>query len=653
MTQPLELPALVALAPLSARGRAAERRGLLSAIRVLAATALGLCALAAPVAAQAQTALPADPTATSAGGAMLPRGRLGLSLRSADPERRRLPWVELHGLFRFRPDWISNGHLGQAVGSALPQYPVVTASAIKPPLSRWPQNNDASNGFRSKVGASREEDSVAGATIRLRLQPTIHVHDKVRLRLTLDAFDNHTLGSQPDYSGALARPDVPLSAFAMSTRPGSIRVVEAFGEWATPYGTLRIGRQASHWGLGILANGGMGTTWDGIHPLPHYYGGPLGPAAGTGYDADFSNFTDRAAFVTGFGGVYLALFWDWIAQGGLSQDPTRFDGVPFDMEDADDVNQWGFALFRKPLTPEEMVRRKRDLNQRRIGVLDFGVYGIVRTQELDSEPVKGAATPADLDLSDAGAIKLLPREAWAVAADAWARFELRPNPSMRFVAEGEFVYLHGEIADAAVVGDAASQKPKSLRMWGGALKSAWQMDNITVGLDAGVASGDDTRCFGVYGPGNCGLETANSGSNRVISGFKFHRNYRVDSLLFRDVIGAVTNAMYVKPTFGLTRRPWFDNDERMGFDLGVLHALAQNADGTPGKGGTLGTEMELRAFLGSRDLYLATVTFSYLIPGDGLNVRGPDAGPHPWLGATASVPAENAWRLMGRMTLAF
>lgn len=590
-----------------------------------------------PAAASATEAVPAAEAATPTAAPALPG--------------RSYPYVELHGYFRFRPDLISNGHLGQAVSSSLPQYPVLTASSIKPPLSRWPQNNDASNGFSSKVGDAREEDSVSGATMRLRLQPTIHVADTVRLRMTVDVFDNYTFGANPDYAGALARPDVPLAAFAMSTTPGALRVVEAYGEWKTPVGLLRVGRQASNWGLGVLANGGMGSTWDGGRPLANYYGGNLGPAAGMGYDADFGNYADRAAFVTRIKGVYIAGFWDFISQGSLAYDPTRIDGVAYDMENGDDVNQWGMAIFHKPLSEEEVAARRHDLNDLRKSALDWGFYGIYRTQDLDTNATK--APPSQHDATDAAKLTLMPREAYAFAGDIWARYERRPSASTRIVAEAEAVYLRGHIVDASPVGDASSQKTKDIEMWGGALKSAWQSDNITVSFDAGVASGDDTRCFGVYGSGNCGLDTASGDPNKQITGFKFHRNYRVDSLLFRDVIGAVTNTWYIKPSFGLTRKPWFEADEVLGFDLGVLHAGAMSAEGTPGNGSTLGTEMEVRAFLGSRNLYLAQLTFSYLLPGDALDVVGANDARGQWLGATRTVVAENAWRLMARMVLMF
>ncbi|MEY3014520.1 MAG: hypothetical protein RIT45_3255 [Pseudomonadota bacterium] len=598
----------------------------------------------------------ADKAAVDAPGAATPTAAgedVAAALPAAAPVQlaRAFPYVELHGYFRFRPDLISNGHLGQAVTSSLPQNPVVTASSIKPPLSRWPQNNDASNGFSAKVGDSREEDSVSGATMRLRLQPTVHVSDNIRLKMTVDVFDNYTFGANPDYAGALARPDVPLTAFAMSTAPGALTVVEAYGEWKTLFGQFRIGRQASNWGLGILANGGMGSTWDGGRPLPHYYGGNLGPAAGMGYDADFGNYADRAAFVTKVKGTYVAAFWDFISQGSLNYDPTRVDGVAYDMENGDDTNQWGMAIFRKPLSEEEIAQRRRDLNDLRKSVVDWGFYGIYRTQDLDTNATKNP--PSQHTSADAAKLTLMPREAWAFAGDFWARFERRPTLSTRIVAEAEAVYLRGHIQDASPVGDASSQKTKEIEMWGGAFKGAWQSDNITVSFDAGAASGDDTRCFGVYGPGNCGLDTASGDPNKHITGFKFHRNYRVDSLLFRDVIGAVTNTWYIKPSFGLTRQPWYAADEVLGFDLGVLHAGAMNPEGTPGNGSTLGTEMEARVFLGARNLYLAQLTFSYLLPGDALDVIGANDSRGQWLGATRTVTAENAWRLMARMVLMF
>ncbi|MCO4760998.1 MAG: hypothetical protein KC502_05805 [Myxococcales bacterium] len=563
------------------------------------------------------------------------------------------PRLEWHGYLRFRPDMVSNGHLGQAVES-VNQTGVISASSINPPLSLWPQNNGENNPFSSKVGKSRGEDSIAGATMRLRLRPTIHISKKVRLTFTADLFDNHVLGGSPDYAGALARPDVPLTAFAMTTRPNAVRVHEAYGEWLTPVGIVRIGRQASHWGLGLFANGGLGSTWDHGRPIA-YYGGALKPADGMGYDADFANYSDRAAFVTRIAGVYTAVFWDFIGQGALVDDPTRYDAPRWDMTDADDVQQWGIALFSKPLTPSEIAARKKALLEDYRGVLDWGVYGIYRVQDQFTN-AKGVTEPAKSTNKDQKNTTLAPRDAWVVATDLWLRYERRISFNKRLVAETEFVYLRGAIGDASpVASGSAAPKEKDIEMFGGALKAAFQIDNMGIYFDAGVASGDDTRCFGVYGPGNCSLDDADGNPNAILTGMKFHKNFRVDNLLFRDVIGAVTNAWYVKPTFSINASPFYSSTSLLGADLSVMFAGALNPEGTPGNGSTLGTEFELRAFIGNKSSYLTSLSFSYLLPGDALDVIGPENkdGRGQWLGATQTVTAENAWRLMLRTTLMF
>jgi uncharacterized protein (TIGR04551 family) len=569
---------------------------------------------------------------------------------------RKYPHIELHGYFRFRPDLISNGHLGQAVESEKPQHPVLTTSSILPPLSKWPQNQaNGDNPFGNKVGESRDEDSIAGANMRLRLAGTVHASENVRLRLTVDALDNYVLGSKPDFAGALKRPDVPLSAFAMTTQPGDLRVTEAYGEWKTLFGVLRMGRQSSHWGLGILANGGMGTTWDGSRPIDHYYGGGLLPAQGSGYDADFGNFSDRVAFVTKIPGLpfYTALFWDFVSSGSLAVDPLRVDGVPFDIEEGDDVTQLGIALFNKPLTPAEKTARRTLLIDDEGQSFDWGLYSVFRTQKFDINDT--GAKPSDQTINDTGKLTLMPREAWAAIGDLWFRYENRLAFDQRLIIEAEWALITGKIEDASPIAAQGQAKPKEIMMHGGALKAAYQNEGLGVYLDLGYATGDDTRCFGVYGPGNCSLDTADGQPNEKITGFKFHKNYRVDTLMFRDVIGAVTNSFFVKPTVSINAHPFYALGDQLGVDLSVMHARSFLASGTPGNGSTLGTELAATAFVGQKGLFLASLTFAYLVPGDAFNVLGTNAGSDRWLGALneKTVVAENSWRLLSRFVLMF
>jgi len=572
----------------------------------------------------------------------------------AAPPEPKYPYFEYHGYFRFRPDIIGNGHLGFAASRQGVPGEVVTTSSILPPLSQWPNNNDSTvNQFSKDVGKSRGESSILGANMRFRIMPTMHLSDTIRIVSTMDILDNYVLGSSPDYAGALKRADVPLTAFATSTTPGIIAIKEVYGEWKTLLGLLRIGRQGSQWGLGILANSGNGDGWDGGRPL-EYYGGPRLPHEGHGYDSDFGSFADRVAFLTKIGPIYATVFYDMVSAGHVGYDPTRVDGQARDLGSADDVWQIGGALFKKPLSAQDAEKRRALLVDDNKDAFDYGVYGAYREQSLD-ESNSDAKTPGAMTLQNAKDAMLFPRNAWAFIGDGWARYENRLSFAKRLVIEGEFSYIRGKIGDANGVGDIATVKPRELEMWGGALKAAYQDEGLAGYLDAGVASGDDTACFGVNGMGNCSITKVDPGTppketpNTQITGFKFHKNYRVDSLLFREVIGAVTNAWYVKPTFSINAYPFYAQHQ-LGADLSVLGAGAMNAAGTPGGKSWLGTEFEVKGFLGQKGLYYGDVVFSYLLPGGAFDLK------KDWNQAeiTAnSIAPENAWRLMGHVTLMF
>jgi uncharacterized protein (TIGR04551 family) len=575
---------------------------------------------------------------------------------AAAPPAPTYPFVDYHGYFRFRPDLISNGHLGQAAPNASQGNKVLTTSAILPPLSLWPSNN-ANSQYSAQVGKAAAESMLAGANMRIRFAPTIHLSDTIRIYTTFDIMDNYVMGSNPDYAGALQRPDVPLVAFSTSMRPGVIAVKEAYAEWKTMLGVLRIGRQASNWGLGIFANGGGGDGWDGGRPT-EYYGGPRQTWEGSGYDADFASYADRVAFVTKIGPAYIALAYDFASQGLTAIDTTRPDGQARDMEESDDVKQASIAIFSKPMTPAEVEKRKSDLLDDHKSVFDWGAYAMGRWQTND---IVGNTSTSDLTLSDAVKGKsnqLMPRGATAFAWDLWARYEKRIAFSRRLVIEAEWAMLTGHVDDANTLAGSTA-KVRDISMFGGALKSAYQNEGIGIYFETGLASGDDTGCFGVYpvaGDASCTLSTADGKSNSSITAFKFHKNFRVDNLLFRDIIGSVTNAVYFKPTFSINAYPFY-SPQQLGLDVSVLKALAMTAEGTPGGGSDIGWEFDARGFFGQKGLFLAQVSFAYAITGDAFNLK------NGWYGAQVDsstsvngvkvIVPENAWRILGHLSLMF
>ncbi len=611
-------------------------------------------------------AAPATATATTATTTPSGRGPSGKTASLLDrlddgdlptvapsPPPASLFRLEWHGYFRFRPEVINNGHLGMAVTDKTTGKQVITTSAVAPPLSLWPANNDPNtNPQASKVGSANEEEALAGASIRLRLMPTLHIGQDVRIHTTLDVLDNTVLGSDPDYAGALARPDVPLVGFTMSTRPGQIAVKEAYGEWKTMLGVLRVGRQLSHWGMGMLAHGGAGDGWDLNRPSLSY-GGSKRTWEGRGFALDGGNYSDRAAFLTQIpkAGIYVSAFYDMLANGLMGFDPTRFDAVPRNQGAQDDVRQYGLAVVSRPLSDADAAARQKHLEDERKGALDWGLYALWRQQTADVQVTSKASgtvnTGAAAGQSQASMqdTQLMVRDAKALIADLWARYEKRLSPLRRIVLEGEFATIQGSIADTnALAGNA--DKARDIGMWGAAFKGAFQDEGMSYALDAGAASGDDTGCFGVFGAANCALTTAGGAVNNPITGFKFNRSFQVDHLLFREIVGSVTNAVYVRPTVSINAYPWYSN-ELMGLDVSVLQAFALDSKGTPGGGSNIGTEFSARGILGRRGHAFVDVVFAYALPGDALNLK------EGWYDAAKSQEATNAWRLAGHVALLF
>src|SRR5438105_14668109 len=81
------------------------------------------------------------------------------------------------------------------------------------------------------ANAPCEDKSQAGANMRFRLNPELHVSDNVRILSQIDMLDNLVLGSTPGgyanlpkgtaagYQNAGASPYVPIGAFANTQAP--------------------------------------------------------------------------------------------------------------------------------------------------------------------------------------------------------------------------------------------------------------------------------------------------------------------------------------------------------------------------------------------------------------------------------------------------
>ncbi|MCA9547785.1 MAG: hypothetical protein KC613_25450, partial [Myxococcales bacterium] len=296
----------------------------------------------------------------------------------------------------------------------------------------------------------------------------------------------------------------------------------------------------------------------------------------------------------------------------------------------DDVNEWVIALFDKPVTREEKEARERDLNEVRKPVFDWGIYTVLRSQDRAIEntgslPTTGAADPAIASLNS---------ETDAFIPDAWFNFEYRPEKGQHYKVQLELVGIFGTIndvpigalqskdpvvcADDAIGPDEIDNCPASRRIyqrkrdieqWGYALEFDASYGKLKYGFHQGGASGDSTDGFGVLDKAPIDPDRPRDQS---ITNFRFDRDYIVDMIMFREVIGSVTNALYFKPYVGYN----FIEDEReaWGFKISAIYGRALEADATPGDDPNLGLEFDAELFITEFDRFRWSVAYGVWFP---------------------------------------
>jgi uncharacterized protein (TIGR04551 family) len=487
-------------------------------------------------------------------------------------EKRKLEIFTMDGYFRLRPNLLYQFDLGRAPGRELfPRSPRAT------------------------------ERTQSGADMRLRLEPTFNISEEVRVKVQLDALDNVLLGSTPLSS----YPDNAFYLFdifndgqtpprsAINSIKESLMVREAYGEVSTPVGLLRFGRMNAQWGLGMLRNDG------------------------TCVDCDFGDRVDRVMFVTEpLDGFYVTPMLELNDEGQGFYNKSS-EGPQYDASNADDSHSWVLAVARRD-TPQQ-VKAKLDNNQ---GVLNYGVHFSWRTERFSQvRDESGTVQPA---------LGLVRRDATLYIPDVWLRYEER-----NFRVEFEAAAYFGSIGNRAqtVAGSADPNQNQALDVlnFGGVLQGEYRLLNgqLNIQAEVGFASGDRAPGFGAY-PGrpgsaaggftqagdvdgpqfNCGIGGCSDGS---IRNFRFNRAYRVDNILWRELVGTVTDALYLKPTVRYTLT--------QGFDVfgSLVYSQAIYPESTPSfTDRALGLETNLGARYETEDGFIAKVEWSVLFPLAGL-----------------------------------
>ena len=292
--------------------------------------------------------------------------------------------------------------------------------------------------------------------------------------------------------------------------------------------------------------------------------------------------------------------------------------VQSDLEQRDDVQQYILAVARRD-TPEDI---KKMLLDGRV-VFNYGMYNVLRVQNID------VINPGIYvrDGGEAQPTDFVTRGAKAYVQDIWLRLHWG-----KLRVELEAVGIFGKIENADLLSEpsgAASLNQLDIRQVGAVAQVDYSFlrDQLKLGFETGFASGDRAPGMGIVAtPGGItqypqagsidgkqfDLDSDPVDGDRTISNFKFDPNYHVDLILWREIFGQVTDAVYFKPSlkYQLTRS--------LGIDLAAIYSRAVFKASTPGGVHDLGLEFDGTLSYRSSDGFIARVQYGILIPMGGL-----------------------------------
>ena len=231
--------------------------------------------------------------------------------------------------------------------------------------------------------------------------------------------------------------------------------------------------------------------------------------------------------------------------------------------------------------------------------------------------------PSGIPLADA----FVPRDAWSVTPDLWFRLLYR-----KYRLELEAVTVQGEIGNRSLGGDDVTQTQSlDIQQYGAVLQNELKLvdDKLSLGLEVGFASGDQAPGFGNF-PGrsdagangftrrgdwegpqfNCAQAAC---SDNDIRNFRFDQDYHIDLILFREILGGVTDATYVRPSVN------YDVTEGLGVNLAIIWSQANSAGTTPTRNKPLGIEIDAAVNYLSDDGFVASLAYGVLFPLSGLD----------------------------------
>ncbi len=481
-------------------------------------------------------------------------GATGFHETGQDYLPREKTEVELSGYFRTRGEALHNLDLDRGLTpSGLPLFPVSQVDPRAQTLTHW--------------------------DMRLRTDVALYAPGSmVGVKARFDVLDNIALGSLPE--------GVPSAVTTQRSPADAIRVRRVWGELLLPFGFLAAGRMGTHWGLGMVANGG-----DCL-------------------DCDSGDASDRVAFITPLAGHIWALAYDFSATGPLGS--RTLQNRTIDLERTTNVRTVTFAWLNWKSDEVRARRRRADPPKTTVE------YGSYITHRWQSNDVPGTYLPTaqPLDPFANGGAGIMARGYRASAIDGWLRLTF---PKARVEAEAAF--LTATVDQGSLVPGVLLRDPVKSRQLGAALQTDFGVPDsrFTAGIDAGYASGDPAPGFGVVQrpgaaatqPGDLDGPQANPRRDNRVDNFRFHPDYRIDRILFREILGSVTDAVYARPHARVTITS--AKSAALSAHAAVIASSAVEKTSTPSGKAPLGVEIDPSLVFETK-AFLAALDYAVLFP---------------------------------------
>lgn len=345
---------------------------------------------------------------------------------------------------------------------------------------------------------------------RLRLSPSVSYGEKATLHLQLDALDDVLWGDNNALASAPLFATDTSDQYYLGGEQDALKLRKAWVQFQTPVGVMRVGRMPSHWGMGLLANGGGSGHLDSDPERPRHI--PVRDSLDSYFDDDFGDnhfgsVADRILFITKPLSIIKALSgqrdkasklvmgyaYDKISEAPLlPAEPAGSRFRPFGQQGflsrpGDDINEHVALLLWNDPYPQFGGAMARHTDELRVGT-----YWVWRHSERGSTQPStlGDTTPGACGVFDGEGVPCVDTGSDVFIADFWARLRYGP-----LYSETELVAIFGETFGGVPFPNKNEKKEANID--GGVLRLGYfatdaQERALAEGLiEVGHASGDD------------------------------------------------------------------------------------------------------------------------------------------------------------------